>query len=136
MQLRAAEPGQPATAENHEHIFTSCRLAGSPVREVLDDTDGWLWTPELVTGWLDARNGEEGVLVAGGDPPQCSSNADITSSLMLVAAVGRGDERTIVTSGQLGDGFTELGLPLWSRDSARIAFFGQQRERGRGHMSS
>ena len=115
----AQETGQPATAENHEHIFI-VPVDGSPVRELLDDTAGWFWTPDwspdgstLATVRRECSSQEA--------PPQCSSNGDITSSLMLVGAEG-GDERVIVTSGQLGDGFTELGLPLWSRDSARIAF--------------
>jgi Tol biopolymer transport system component len=115
----AQETGQQATAENHEHIFI-VPVDGSPVRELLDDTAGWFWTPDwspdgstLATVRRECSSQEA--------PPQCSSNGDITSSLMLVAAEG-GNERVIVTSSQLGGGFTELGLPLWSRDGARIAF--------------
>ena len=62
---------------------------------------------DVVTGRLDARDGEEGVLVARRRHLSAAAS-DITSSLVLVAAEG-GDERVIVTSGQLGDGFRSLG---------------------------
>ena len=40
---------------------------------------------------------------------------------MLVAAES-GTSRVLVSSDQLGEGLTEIGLPLWSRDGTRIAF--------------
>ena len=40
---------------------------------------------------------------------------------MLVAAED-GTSRVLVTDEQLGEGLTEIGLPLWSRDGGRIAF--------------
>ena len=36
--------------------------------------------------------------------------------------VDDGAQRTLITGDQLGDGFADLGLPLWSPDSARVAF--------------
>ena len=101
---------------------------GSPVRELLDDTAGWLWTPAWSPdGSTFATVRRE--CASREAPPQCSS-PDITSSLMLVAAED-GTSRVLVTSDQLGEGLTELGLPLWSRDGARIAFSAFNCERGR-----
>ena len=74
----AIEPGQPATAENHEHLFI-VPVDGSPVRELLDDTD-WLvvdpdWSPDGST-FATVRN----ECASGEAPPQCSG--EVTSSLV------------------------------------------------------
>ena len=78
----ASEQGQPATAENHDHLFI-VPVDGSPVRELLDDTTGWFWTPIWSPdGSTFATVRRE--CVAQEAPPQCSG--EITSSLMLVDA--------------------------------------------------
>ena len=123
----ALEEGQPATAENHDHLYV-VPVDGSPVRELLDDTGGWFWTPF----WSPDGSTFATVRRECASPeaaPNCS-NPDITSSLVLVAAEN-GSSRVLVTSDQLGEGLTEIGLPLWSRDGGRIAFDGRQSERGR-----
>jgi Tol biopolymer transport system component len=114
----AIEVGQPATAENHDHLYV-VPVDGSPVRELLDDIGGWFWTPF----WSPDGSTFATVRRECASPeasPNCS-NPDITSSLMLVAAEN-GSSRVLVTSDQLGEGLTEIGLPLWSRDGGRIAF--------------
>lgn len=113
----AMEDGQPATGENHEHIYV-VPVDGSPVRELLDDTTGWLWTP----AW--SPDGSTFVTIRrecplDEAPPQCSV---MPSSSLLLVGVDDGAQRTLVTSDQLGDGFADLGLPFWSPDSGRIAF--------------
>ena len=112
-----AGPDEPATAENHEHIYI-LPVDGSPVRELLDETTGWLWTP-MWSGDGSTFATVRRECASDEVPPQCS--AEITSSLLLVSAED-GTERVLVTSDQLGEGFAEIGLPLWSRDSAQIAF--------------
>ena len=114
----AIEPGQPATAENHDHLYV-VPVDGSPVRDLLDDTAGWFWTPfwspdgsTFATVRRECASPEA--------PPNCS-NPDITSSLVLVAAED-GSSRVLVTNDQLGEGLTEIELPHWSRDGGRIAF--------------
>jgi WD40 repeat protein len=109
--------GQPATAENHEHIYV-VPLDGSPVRELLDDTTGWFWTP------LWSPDGSSLVMarrecLADWVPFEC--DGEYTSSLVLVDPDG-GTQRVLVTNAQLGESFPDVGLPMWSRDSGRIAF--------------
>ena len=114
----ALEEGQPATAENHDHLYV-VPVDGSPVRELLDDSEGWFWTPS----WSPDASTFATVRRECASPeaaPNCS-NPDITSSVMLVDAEN-GSSRVLVTSDQLGQGLTEIGLPLWSRDGGRIAF--------------
>ena len=113
----AAEANQPATAENHEHLYV-VPVDGSPVRELLDDTGGWLWTPMWSPdGSTFATVRRE--CASPEPPPQCTG--EITSSLLLVAAED-GADRVLVTSEQLGDDWAEIGLPRWSDDAGRIAF--------------
>lgn len=109
--------GQPASGENHEHLFV-VPVDGSPVRELLDETTGWLWTPAwspdgstFATVRQECQSGET--------PPQCS--ADATSTLELVA-VGDGTARALVSGEQVGGRFAGFGLPKWNRDGGRIAF--------------
>jgi len=113
----AMENGQPATGENHEHIYV-VPVDGSPVRELLDETTGWLWTPAWSpdsSTFLTIRR--ECPLDEA--PPQCSV---LPMSSLLLVGVDDGAQRTLVTSDQLGDGFADFGLPFWSPDSGRIAF--------------
>ena len=113
----AIEPGQPATAENHEHLYI-VPVDGSPVRELLDETAGWLWTPawspdgsNIATVRNECASGEA--------PSQCSG--EVTSSLVVVAA-DDGTERVLVTNEQVGQDLSTFRLPMWSRNGARIAF--------------
>ena len=113
----ASDQGQPATAENHDHLMI-VPVDGSPPRELLDDTTGWFWTP------MWSPDGETFATVrrecvADEPPPQCSG--EITTSLVLVGA-GDGTQRELVTGGELGGGFVEIGLHEWSRDGEHIAF--------------
>ena len=113
----ALESNQPATAENHDHLYV-VPVDGSPVRELLDDTDGWFWTPMWSPdGSAFATVRRE--CASQETPPQCSG--EVTSSLVLVD-VDDGGQRVLATSEQLGAGFGEIGLPRWSRDGGRIAF--------------
>ena len=61
----ALEEGQPATAENHDHLYV-VPVDGSPVRELLDDTGGWFWTPSWSPDGSTFATVQEGVRVAGG----------------------------------------------------------------------
>jgi Tol biopolymer transport system component len=113
----AVEPGQPATAENHEHLYI-VPVDGSPVRELLDETTGWLWTPAWspdASTFATVRN----ECASGEAPPQCSG--EVTSSLIVVAAED-GTDRVLVTNEQVGEGLMTFRLPAWSRDGGRIAF--------------
>ena len=115
----AIEEGQPATAENHDHLYV-VPVDGSPVRELLDDTGGWFWTPFWSPDASTFATVRRECASPGG-VTSVQQQRDITSSLMLVAAEN-GSSRVLVTSDQLGEGLTEIGLPLWSRDGGRIAF--------------
>jgi hypothetical protein len=109
--------GEPATAENHEHLYV-VPVDGSPVRELLDDTIGYAWTPAWSpdgSTFATVRKECLGAWV----PLDCSG--EFVSSLVLVAAED-GTERVLVRNDQLDAGFADLGLPVWSRDGGRIAF--------------
>ena len=108
--------GQPATAENHEHLYV-VPVDGSPVRELTDDATGYSWTPawspdgstiaiarwECLSDWV---------------PLQCSG--EVASSMVLVDAES-GGQGVVSSDEQLGQG-AELGVPVWSPNSERIAF--------------
>jgi hypothetical protein len=111
-----AQPGQPATAENHEHLYV-VPVDGSPVREMLDDTSGYSWTPAWAPDGLTFAIGRNECL-SELVPLQCSG--EVTSSLVLVDAAS-GSRRVAISGDQLGEGLS-VGPPLWSSDSARIAF--------------
>lgn len=111
-----AQLGQPATAENHEHLYV-VPVDGSPVQELLDDTTGWFWTtawsPDAATFATLRRE-----CLSEWVPLDCSG--EVTSSLVLIDAE-TGSQRVAVTNEQLGDDL-HVGTPLWSRDSTRVAF--------------
>ncbi len=111
-----AQLGQPATAANHEHLYV-VPVDGSPVRELLDDTTGWMWTPAWSpdgSTFATLRRECRSVWV----PLECGG--ELTSSLVLVDAEA-GSQREIISSEQLGEGL-EVGPPVWSSDSSRLAF--------------
>jgi WD40 repeat protein len=113
-----AGPGEPASGENREHIWV-VPVDGSPVRELLDVTAGWFWTPiwspDASSFAMVRRTCDSGEV-----PPQCDSGV-IASTLQLISAED-GSVRDLVTSEQVGEGRGEFGLPAWSGDSTRIAF--------------
>ena len=110
-----ARLGEPATAENHEHLYV-VPVDGSPVRDMLDDTSGYAWTPAWSPDGSTLATARTECL-SEWVPLECSGEA--TSSLVLVAA--ETGQRVVLSSEQLGEGLVG-GVPVWSRDSARIAF--------------
>ena len=109
--------GEAPTAENHEHLYV-VPVDGSPVRELLDDTVGYAWTPAWSPDGSTLATVRKECLAAW-VPLDCSG--EFTSSLVLVDAQD-GTERVIVRNDQLGAASADLGLPVWSRDGGRIAF--------------
>ena len=112
----AMEPGQPATAENHGHLYI-LPADGSPARALLDDTTGWYWTPAWSPDGSTLATLRRHC-VANEAPPQCNPGGALE---LVLVDVEDGSQRVIVTSGQFGEGLPELGLPLWSSDGVHIA---------------
>ena len=111
-----ARLGQPATAENHEHLYV-VPVDGSPVQEFLDDAGGWLWTPAWSPDASTFATMRRACL-SEWVPLECSGA--VTSSLLLVDAE-TGTQRVVISGEQLGDDL-EVGPPVWSSDGTRIAF--------------
>jgi Tol biopolymer transport system component len=108
--------GEPATAENHEHLYL-VPVDGSRVRELTDDTTGYSWTPAWSPDRSTIAVGRRECL-SEWVPLECSG--EVTSSLVLVDAES-GIERAIISNDELGTDI-HVGGPVWSRDSTRIAF--------------
>ena len=111
-----AELGQPATAENHEHLYV-VPVDGSPVREMTDDPTGYSWTPAWSPDGATFAIGRNECL-SEWVPLECSG--EVMSSVVLVDAESA-SQRVVILRGRLGEGL-EVGPPVWSGDSARIAF--------------
>jgi Tol biopolymer transport system component len=84
---------------------------------MLDDRDGYAWTPAWAPDGSTFATARTQCL-SEWVPLECGG--EVTSSLVLVDAES-GTQRVALSSEQLGDGLG-VGVPVWSRDSTRIAF--------------